>query len=136
MHNLQRLVGLIRQNLEKVRSFKPDPKADLDEVEADQALLAMATQLRKLDNELGLNEALLEEGFPPLGFVIQANGEREDLYFRDMTNKIMHASRYEWRVGDGLVVTCISEDKDRWQSAEIDVATLDGLCDRASLAVL
>ena len=136
MHNPQRLIALIQRNLEKFSSFKPDPKADLGEVEADQALLGMATQLRKLDNEFGLGEVLFKEGFPPLGFVIQGSGEREDLHFRDMTNKVLHASRFEWRLGDSLVVTCISTDKDRWQSAEIDVAALQGLCDRVSSVVV
>jgi hypothetical protein len=62
----------------------------LAETRADRALLELAIQVRALDDAAGLSHSL------PFGKVTQSDGSATELYLRDMTNKIMHASRFEW----------------------------------------
>lgn len=130
MHNPRELSKLVHQNLEVVQSFISETVGGPTEVEADRALHEMAAQLRLLDDVLGLGRDLRAGGFPPLGTVVQQGGERLDLYFRDMTNKVMHASKFEWSVSESSAVICIGKEDGRWQSAEIRLAALKDLCDR------
>lgn len=131
MHDPKQLAELVRRNLQVVQSFASNEDGDISEVEADRALHEMAAQLRLLDNALGIGRDLQKSGYPALGYVVLNDGTREDLHFRDVTNKIMHAGRYEWAVRDGIaVVTCIAKKDDRWQSAETSVDRLAALCDR------
>jgi hypothetical protein len=98
------------------------------EIRADRALLEMGTQLRVLDEEQGLNEYFKRAKRPPLGEVIQADGTRTELHFRDMTNKIMHGTYYEWRLGtDDPKIVIVSDQPTRWQTAEISVISLMAL---------
>jgi hypothetical protein len=100
------------------------------EFRADRALLEMATQLRVLDDAegKGLSNYLMQTQQAPLGTVLQGDGSRTDLHFRDMTNKIMHGSHYEWRLGDDKPTVIISSDQpDRWQNAELSLVHLMGL---------
>jgi hypothetical protein len=99
------------------------------EIRADRALLEMATQLRVLDDEQGLSEYLKQLANEPFGSVIQGDGTVTALYYRDMTNKIMHASNFEWDFSDAenTKVVCYPNDKDRWQRAEIDLLALAAL---------
>jgi hypothetical protein len=98
------------------------------EIRADRALLEMATQLRVLDDAEDMNEYFKQVKRPPLGEVIQAGGTRTDMHFRDMTNKVMHGTRFEWRLGtDDPKIVVHSNQPDRWQSAEISIFHLMGL---------
>jgi hypothetical protein len=95
------------------------------EMRADRALLEMATQLRVLDDAEGLNELYAHTKRPPLGYVVQSDGTTTALHFRDMTNKLMHGTEYEWRLdGDDAKVIVHSNKPERWQSAEISVVAL------------
>jgi len=71
---------------------------ELAEMRADRALLEMATQLRVLDDAEGISDYFKQVGREPLGHVIQGDGTRTDLHFRDMTNKLMHGVKYEWKL--------------------------------------
>ncbi len=98
------------------------------EVRADRALLEMATQLRVLDDAQDLNDFFKQTNHPPLGVIIQRDGTRTDLHFRDMTNKIMHGAHFEWRLGgDDPKIVIGSNQPERWQSAEISMIRLMGL---------
>jgi hypothetical protein len=98
------------------------------EIRADRALLEMATQLRVLDDEQALNEIFKQVKRPALGEVLQADGTRTELHFRDMTNKVMHGTRFEWRLGtDDPKIVIHSNQPDRWQSAEISIIELMAL---------
>ena len=131
MHNPKHLAELVRRNLQVIQAFAPDEDSGVGEVEADRALHEMAAQLRLLDNALGIGRDLQQSGYPALGYVVQNDGAREDLHFRDATNKIIHAARYEWSARDDtIVVICIAKKDDRWQSAETSVERLVALCDR------
>jgi hypothetical protein len=72
-----------------------------------------------------LNDYFKQVQRPPLGEVIQADGKRTELHFRDMTNKIMHGTHYEWRLGgENPKIVIGSDQPDRWQSAEISIIDL------------
>jgi hypothetical protein len=107
----------------------------IPEERADRALKEMGAVLRALDDLQKVGEELERRGDPPLGFVINQKGGREDLYLRDMTNKILHARGFEWRDDAelGPVVRCVAKDGDRWTEAEIRVDRLLGLCSEIAL---
>jgi hypothetical protein len=95
------------------------------EIRADRALLEMATQLRVLDDAEQLNSHFTQT----MGVVIQGDGSKTELHFRDLTNKIMHAEKFEWELSDpdNPKVLCHSNDPARWKSAEINLTTLMAL---------
>ena len=97
------------------------------EVRADRALLEMATQLRVLDDAEKLNDYYKQTGRSPLGEVVQGDGNRTELHFRDMTNKVMHGIGYKWQLGDDPKILVISNQPDRWHHAEISIVALMGL---------
>lgn len=64
----------------------------------------------------------------PLGEVVQADGTRTKLYFRDVAKKIIHGARYEWRLGNDDPKIVIHADKsDKWQRAELSIFHLMAL---------
>jgi hypothetical protein len=90
------------------------------------ALLELATRLRMLDNH---------EKFPSyweldFGKVIKQDGTEDKLYFRDMTNKILHSSAIEWCFADqdDPIIICHSDDPARWIKAEIKISSLAVYC--------
>lgn len=99
------------------------------EVRADRALLEMATQLRVLDDEQGLNYVFKQTDEAPFGTVTQADGTETELHFRDMTNKIMHAGSFEWNLSEpeNPIIVCHPRNKSRWKRAEIDLIRVMGL---------
>ncbi len=104
---------------------------EVGEMRADRALLEMAVQLRALDDEDGINDYLKETGRSTIGTVVQGDGTKTDLHFRDMTNKILHAAEFQWRLWDpnNPRIACIPSDKykARWQEAEIRLIDLMAL---------
>src|SRR5260370_6543132 len=69
---------------------------ELPETRANRALLEFATQLRLLDDEERLSDYLKQVDSAPFGRVFKDKDIEEDLFLRDMTNKIIHCSRIEW----------------------------------------
>jgi hypothetical protein len=104
---------------------------ELAEIRADRALLEMATQLRVLDNEQHISDYERQSKSEPLGKVVQADGSTTDLYFRDMTNKVIHAGQFQWKLSpsDDPKVICLPNegDEQRWKSAEINLVALAAL---------
>lgn len=94
------------------------------EKRADRALLEMATQLRILDDMEDLNGYMQARKHAAFGFVSQADGQKTELHFRDMTNKIVHAAGYEWQLDGVPSVVCLSRDPARWRYAEIEILSL------------
>jgi hypothetical protein len=98
---------------------------EVSEQRADRALLELATQLRALDNKYDTAEVLQTV----FGKVIQGDGSETPLYFRDMTNKIIHGAEFKWDFRDRAAPRIISipSDPARWQRAEIEVVALMAL---------
>lgn len=99
---------------------------EVSERRADRALLEMAVQLRALDDLNDLNASYQQQQMPALGKVVQGDNSETDLYFRDMTNKIMHASGFSWELADlkAPKIVCLSNDGTRWKEAHIKLVTL------------
>jgi hypothetical protein len=98
------------------------------EQRADRALLEMATQLRVLDNAEGLNEYFKQVQRAPLGVVVHGDGATTDLHFRDMTNKLIHGTEYEWQLGgDDPKIIVHANLLERWHRAEISIEALMAL---------
>jgi hypothetical protein len=94
------------------------------------ALLEFATQFRLLDNHHNISDYFRQTNRPPLGKVIKQDESEEPLYFRDMTNKIVHSSAIEWKFSDpdDPIIVCYSDDPDHWLRAEIKISHLAFLC--------
>jgi hypothetical protein len=99
------------------------------EIRADRALLELATQLRVLDDAEKLSSYFSQVKPQPMGVVVQGDGSKTDLHFRDLTNKIIHAEKFEWELSDpnNPKIICHSNDVKRWKSAEIDLTALMAL---------
>ena len=99
---------------------------EVSERRGDRALLEMAVQLRALDDLNDLNGSFQQQEMAPLGTVVQGDGSKTDLYFRDMTNKIMHAGGFSWELADvkAPIIVCLSNDGTRWKEAHISLVTV------------
>jgi hypothetical protein len=99
---------------------------ELSEQRADRALLELAVQLRALDDINDLNASFQQQQMPPLGKVVQGDASETPLYFRDMTNKIMHAGGFSWELADvkDPTIVCLSNDGPRWKEAHIKLPML------------
>jgi hypothetical protein len=97
---------------------------------ANLALLEFATQFRLLDDHHKLSDYFKQTKYPPLGKVTKQDRTEEPLYFRDMTNKIMHSSKIEWKLFNTKkpAIICHSPDPTRWVSAEIEIPVLAFYC--------
>jgi hypothetical protein len=53
-----------------------------------------------------------------------------DLKLRDVANKIIHASALRWdlTVDTQPILICESREREKWESAEIDVVSVAGIC--------
>lgn len=102
---------------------------EMGEIKADRALLAMATQLRVLDDAEGIDDTYKAAGGRALGEVCQADNAKSQMYLRDMTNKVMHAASFEWdlSVPNEPKIICISNDPSRWKNARIEIVALMGM---------
>jgi hypothetical protein len=150
MHKVQELTRLIHENFSLVMAFAYSQPVlrkvmnerfrgelkylrkslhELAEMRANRALMEMATQLRVLDDEQDIAEYFKQLAAEPFGRVTQGDGKFAKLYYRDMTNKIMHASRFEWDFEDPEKpsVICYPKHKDRWQQAKIALLALAAL---------
>jgi hypothetical protein len=97
---------------------------------ANFALLEFATQFRLLDDRHKISDYFKQTKYPPFGKVTKQDGTEEPLYFRDMTNKIMHSSAIEWELSDpdNPIIICHSPDPPRWLRVEIQISHLAFYC--------
>lgn len=150
MHKPHKLVSLIwsncsdvaafalsRANAEVMRRRFESTSSPLDfilfelaEEKADRAFLELGTLLRALDDAEDLSGVLSRQGDQPYGIIVKADEVKEDLYFRDMTNKILHAGGFLWQYNEeeGPAIVCVGNDPDRWVEARIKLNRLLALC--------
>ena len=103
---------------------------EIAEKRADRALLELAAHLRVLDDEQDISGVLRRSSGNHLGHVIQKDGGRTEMHFRDMTNKVLHSSRFEWDLAspENPLINCYPADPGRWQKAELQVVSLAAIC--------
>jgi hypothetical protein len=118
--------SVINENFHGEWKFLRKVVYELSERRADRALLELAAQLRALDDLNELNNSFMQQKMPPLGKVVQGDGSETPLYFRDMTNKIMHAGGFSWELADlkDPIIVCLSNDGTRWKEAHIKLTKL------------
>jgi hypothetical protein len=95
-----------------------------------KACLELGILLRVLDDEQRLTDYLRQTKFSPLGRVFKEEGAEEPLYFRDLTNKLVHSTHFTWNLKDEMEpkLVCHSPDKERWVRAEIEMVALAAFC--------
>jgi hypothetical protein len=118
------VIAAINEKVRGDRQYLEKLVHQVSERRADRALMEMAVQLRALDDLNHLNDDYRNRNMPSLGKVVQGDGSDTELYFRDMTNKIIHAGGFSWELADAKapVIVCLSND--RWKEAHIDLVTL------------
>ena len=102
---------------------------DVSEERVNRALLELAILLRLLDDKENISEYYKSSDQTPLGKVVQKDGTEEPLFFRDMTNKILHSSGFSWDFSDpdNPILKCHS-DEPKWREAEVYMIQLAALC--------
>lgn len=102
----------------------------ISEQRAVKACIELAGFLRLLDDQEILSDYLKQTRGYSFGRVIKENQPDEELYLRDLTNKIMHAASLQWDFSnpDNPKLNCISNKPERWGSAEIEVIALAAFC--------
>jgi hypothetical protein len=143
------LVQVIHENLSTVMTFafsrtaleewtesnflgewKPLRRAlfDIPESRAIRAMIELATFLRFLDDEEHLGNYLKGAQQPAFGRLEPDGQPEEDLYLRDLTNKVIHARELRWdfKSPGRPMLICLSDS--RWRRAEIDLKLLARFC--------
>jgi len=96
------------------------------------ALLELATQFRLLDDHHKFGNYFKNTDKPALGKIIKQDGTEEPLYFRDMTNKILHSASIGWNFSDSdrpiVICQALDSEKKRWLRAEIELYHFGWLC--------
>lgn len=99
---------------------------EVPELRADRALLELAYLLRNLDNTEGISANV---NFP-LGTLHMKDASTGELSLRDMTNKVIHASRFDWVLENPneLAIKCTGEETERWEFALIQIDRVAAAC--------
>jgi hypothetical protein len=95
---------------------------------AEKAAIELAVFLRLLDDEEDISGFLATSG-RGFGTLVDKSGKRKPLKFRDVANKIIHASGLEWdfSLENQPILVCHSRDKEKWSRAEISVVALSAM---------
>jgi hypothetical protein len=98
---------------------------------AEKACLELALFLRILDDEWSVSEYEAQTGHShDCGKLIMKDGTQNALPFREVANKVIHASGLTWdfeKAPDPLLI-CHSRDKEKWLRAEVNIGSLAGVC--------
>ena len=105
---------------------------EIAERHADRALLELGLYLRIADDSVDkfLSTYQSKQG-TSFGELVGRDGSRKPLVFRDVSNKIIHATGYRWEelADTGRpVVTCLAgkpqDTRDNWAEASIDLLSV------------
>lgn len=153
------LTRLIHENLSIVMSFAYSrrPLADLiknrsmghwkylekaifeiGEEKANRAIIELAILLRILDDEERIKDYDKEAGITcKCGRLMLENDKVEEMSFRDVSNKIIHAETFKWNfpANEDPKLICYGRENDRiklpkWIKAEVDLVALAFYCGR------
>lgn len=100
------------------------------EQRAERACLELALFLRYLDDEEGLSKYFEERTDFQFGRLHLRDGAEEQLKLREVANKIIHATGFEWDISKPIepVLICHSRETERWARADIDIVSLAAVC--------
>jgi len=104
---------------------------DVSEKRAEKACLELAMFLRLLDDEEKLSEYERHKTNPlNYGKLTFSEKPEQIIELRDVCNKIIHASGYQWDFSDEdkPKLVCTSREPERWVRAEIDIVNLATFC--------
>ena len=104
---------------------------EISQARAEKATLELALFLRMLDDREGISKYLDEtKSNIRYGLLIVEGKPEQELKMRDVPNKIIHASRFEWVFSNPKKPTliCHAQQPERWVRAEIDVVAVAALC--------
>ena len=102
----------------------------VSEQRVGKAVLELALFMRILDDRDNITEYLNQTNTWNFGrFVIEGKPDKT-MKMRDVANKIIHSSTLEWNTAnlEKPILVCISQEKEKWLRAEVDVVTLAAFC--------
>src|SRR5690242_12910699 len=97
---------------------------------AEKAALEMALFLRYLDDEQGISNYVEGRTNFQFGTLHLREGGKEDLKLREVANKVIHATGFDWDISNPQrpLLVCHSRDKEKWVRAEVDIVNLAAVC--------
>lgn len=98
---------------------------------SDKACLELALFLRMLDDEEKISDYhAATRHVPNCGRLIMKDGSEKELPFREVANKVIHASRMEWELAKfpEPVLICHTREAERWVRAEVDILAVAAVC--------
>ncbi len=104
---------------------------DISELRVEKACLELALFLRLWDDKEKITDYIASRGESfSCGRLEKQDGLEEDLPFREVANKIIHASRLEWDIpesGPPLLI-CEGSAPEKWVRAKVDIVRLATFC--------
>jgi hypothetical protein len=104
---------------------------EVSEARAEKAALELALFLRMLDDREGLSEYLRQtDSNIRYGSLHMRGGGEKQLKMRDVANKIIHASHFEWAFSDPKEprLICHAPKQEKWTRAEIQIVAVAAIC--------
>ncbi len=110
--------------------FLGDAVSEATLARAERAALELGILFRLLDDKYKIPNYFKDKKTIVFGLISGGSESGQHLSAREMSNKIVHAQDLKWdtRSSKEPKLICISNQPDRWQSAEIDVLKLALLC--------
>ncbi len=126
------LITLFGEKFEGEWKYLQKPLFEISEQRANKAALELAVYMRLLGDRDDLSGYLKKTSDWSFGrLIIDGQPDQsKSLRLRDVANKVSHASTLEWNVSkpDSPFLVCISQEKDKWLRAEVDVVALAAFC--------
>jgi hypothetical protein len=105
---------------------------EMSEEKANKACMEFALFLRVFDDDEKLSDYDSQCQVINCGRLILKDKPEKFLPFREVANKIIHASRFEWRISAGAdpILVCHSRADEKWLHAEVDIIAISAVCGR------
>lgn len=95
-----------------------------------KACIELAIFLRALDDEEKISQHLTQTSGRSFGREYATGGSFKPLKLREVANKIVHASNFEWdfSIENKPLLVCHPRDNQRWSRSEVDIVALAAFC--------
>jgi hypothetical protein len=125
------LQKLIQENFVGEWKYLNNALFDISEQRVEKACFELAIFLRLWDDKENITNYIASRGEAfSCGRLLKKDGLQDDLPFREVANKIIHASHLQWDIpesGPPLLI-CEGSEDERWIRAEIDIVRLATFC--------